>query len=210
MPSSRRSGTPTWADYRASIGDRSGVFAAVAEQWDPQRALYLGSYLDLSPSTAIGSVTYVDTDRRAARFFGDPALVEAGLDGRAPAGRATGVTFLQAGCTGDLPVRDAGFDLVLSLYAGPFWPGCARYLAPRGLFLANASHGEADLAALDPRVELVGAVVQDGVDVHVEREDLETYLVPRRAASMEAERIRRSGRGVPQTREAFAYVLQLR
>ena len=210
MSSSRRSGTPTWSDYRASIGDRSGVFAAVVQQWDPQRALYLGSYLDLSPSTAIGSVTYVDTDRRAARFFADPALIEAELDGRAPVGRASGVTFLHADCTGDLPIPDAGFGLVLSLYSGPFWPGCGRYLATRGLFLANASHGEADLAALDPRVTLVGAVVQDDEAFHVECEDLERYLVPRRAASMDVEHIRSTGRGVPHTREAFAYVFQLR
>ncbi len=50
--------------------------------WHPTRALYPGNYLDLSPSTAIPSVTYVDTDRRAARYFADEAFVAAELHGR--------------------------------------------------------------------------------------------------------------------------------
>ena len=60
-------GPVSWAQYRDSIGDRSGLFAALADTWPIERALYPGSYVDLSPSTAIASVTYVDTDARAAR-----------------------------------------------------------------------------------------------------------------------------------------------
>ncbi len=58
--------TVTWTKYRESIGDRTSLFTALVETWPVERALYLGSYVDLSPSTAIGSVTYVDTDARAA------------------------------------------------------------------------------------------------------------------------------------------------
>ena len=38
---------------------------------DAERALYPGSYVDLAPSFVWPSVTYVDTDRRAAQFFAD-------------------------------------------------------------------------------------------------------------------------------------------
>ena len=64
----------SWVSYQESIGDRSGLFAALASEWSPQRALYAGSYLDLAPSTAIPHVTYLDTDRRAARFFANREL----------------------------------------------------------------------------------------------------------------------------------------
>ena len=67
----------TWSQYRGSIGDRSGLFAALADSVPIQRALYPGSYVDLSPSTSIRSVAYVDTDARAARFFADADLVRA-------------------------------------------------------------------------------------------------------------------------------------
>lgn len=42
------------------------LVSEVDKRWSIRRALYPGSYLDLSPSTAIASVIYVDTDRRAA------------------------------------------------------------------------------------------------------------------------------------------------
>ena len=58
---------PSWTTCRSMIGDRSGPFGAVSTAWHPTKALYPGSFLNLSPSRAIPSVAYVDTDRRAAR-----------------------------------------------------------------------------------------------------------------------------------------------
>ena len=101
-----RHAPPSWATYRESIGDRSELFAAVAQAWAPARALYPGSYLDLAPSTAIASVTYVDTDRRAARFFADPDLVAAELAGRTSAGAGAEVRFLHADYTAALPTAE--------------------------------------------------------------------------------------------------------
>ncbi|MFC5379345.1 hypothetical protein [Aquipuribacter nitratireducens] len=72
----------------------------------------------------------------------------------------------------------AAADPVVSLYAGLVWDACRAYLAPGGLLLANASHGDASVAALDPDIEPVAA-------------------------------IRRSGRGIAYTRDAFAYVFRL-
>ena len=48
------------------------MFRALAQAWAPRQALYPGSYVDLSPSTAVPAVTYVDTDRQL------PALSQAG------------------------------------------------------------------------------------------------------------------------------------
>ena len=211
-PPAQRPGGPTgpsWATYRESIGDRSGLFAAVAGDWAPTRALYPGSYLDLSPSTAIESVTYVDTDRRAARFFASEERVAAELEGRTRPGAAVDVTFLHADYTTNLPLPAAGFDLLVSLYAGPVWDHCQQHLSPGGLFLANTSHGDASLAALDPRLALVAAVLHHGDDYRLDREALDTYLVPKKPAAAEPDLIRDSGRGLAYTRTAFAYVFRL-
>ncbi len=207
-PGSSPRGIASWATYRTSIGDRSGLFAALREQWGPTNALYLGSYLDLSPSTAIPSVTYVDTDRRVARHFADPALVAADLQGRTLPGAGVDVAFLAGDYTRSLPLPDASFDLLISLYAGPLWEHCRRYLSQDGLFLANASHGDASLAALDPTLRLVAAVQHRGDTYHLDLGDLDTYLVPTRPASADPEAIRRRGRGVAYTRTAFAYVFR--
>ncbi|MBD8870063.1 methyltransferase domain-containing protein [Nocardioides donggukensis] len=205
-----RDGRPreTWSTYQRSIGDRSGLFAALARGWSPERALYPGSYLDLSPSTAIPSVTYVDTDRRAARFLTDRDAVRAELEGRALPGAGLEVEFLHADYTHELELSPSSFDLLISLYAGPVWEHCGRYLRPGGLLLANTSHGDASLAALDPRLELVAVVQHRAGRYRLDDEDLGGHLVPKRPEAADPETIRRSGRGIAYTRTAFGYLFR--
>ncbi len=203
-----RPAPPSWAGYRQAIGDRSGLFWNIRGAWSPARALYPGSYLDLSPSTAIPSVTYVDLDRRAARFFADRELLAAELEGRTHPGAGTEVEFLQADYTTPLPLPAAGFDLLVSLYAGPVWDHCSKYLRAGGLLLANASHGDASLAALDPRLTLVAAVHHRGDRYRLDGDDLASYLVAKTPAAADPDLIRRTGRGIAYTRSAFAYLFQ--
>ncbi len=198
----------TWTQYRSSIGDRSGLFAALVDTWPVERALYVGSYVDLSPSTAIASVTYVDTDARAARFFADPEAVRADLDSRTRAGAGEEVRFLHADYTHPLDVPHASVDLLISLFTTPAWEHCRGYLRPGGLLLANTSHGEASLAALEPSLRMVAAVQHRGDRYRLVTEGLEHYLVPKREGSADAERIRASGRGIAYTQTAFAYLFQ--
>lgn len=197
-----------WTEYRRSIGDRSTLFAALMQAWPVRRALYPGSYVDLSPSTAIPAVTYLDNDRRAARFFAEVELVREELMGDGRSAADASVTFLPADYTHPLPLPDGSFDLLISLFAGPVLEHCRRYLRPGGLLLANASHGDASLAALDPQLRLVAAVQHRDDRYRLVRSDLAGYLIPRRPAAADPVTIRRSGRGIAYTREAFAYVFQ--
>lgn len=198
----------TWSSYQSSIGDRSGLFHAVRDRWSPARVLYPGSYVDLSPATAFGEVVFVDTDRRAARFFTDANLVAEELEGRRPYG-AGGVRFIHADYTTPLPLADESFDLLISLYAGRVWDNCRRYLAPGGLLLANTSHGDASLAALDSSLELVAAIHARGSTYRLVTEDLGEYLVPKDPAKADPAGIRASGRGIGYTKSAFAYAFRL-
>lgn len=199
----------TWSQYRSSIGDRSGLFAAVAGTWPIERALCPGSYVDLSPSTAIRSVTYVDTDPRAARFFADPDLVRQELSGRTLPGAGQEMRFLAADYTQPLDVPDGSMDLLISLYTGPMWEHCRRYLRPGAWLLANTSHGDASLAALAPSVQLVAAVHHRDGRYRLNTDRLDDYLVPKRPHAADPERIRSTGRGVAYTRTAFAYLFQV-
>lgn len=207
----------TWTAYRESIGDRTPLFAAVAEAFEIRRALYLGSYVDLAPSMAIPDVTYVDLDRRAARFFADEELVRAELGGKAPGASAESggptareprVRFVAADFTQGVDVPEASMDLLISLFTVPAWEACRRYLRPGGYLLANASHGEASLAALDPGLTLVAAVEHRDGRYRLVRERLERYLVPKRPEHADPERIRATGRGIAYTRPAFGYVFR--
>lgn len=197
---------PTWETYRSTIGDRSSLFAAIRDAWSPSTALYLGSYVDLSPSSAIPDVTYVDTDRRAARFFADEDLLASQLRGLSDPIPST--AFLHMDFTSGLPLEPASFDLLISLYTGPAWDSGQQYLAPGGLFLANNSHGDASLAALDPRLTLVAAVKANGDRYRLVRDRLDSYLIPKNPLHADADRVRAQGRGIGFTASAFAYVFR--
>lgn len=58
-----------WHKYRNQIEDRSGMFKLLTDEYKIHQALYVGSYLDLSPSIAIQQVTYIDSDRCTIWFF---------------------------------------------------------------------------------------------------------------------------------------------
>lgn len=199
----------TWSKYRESIGDRSGLFAAVADMVPVERALYPGSYVDLSPSTAIASVTYVDTDARAGRFFADDSLVRAELAGRTRPGAGDEVRFLAADYTEPLDVTEGSMDLLISLFTGPMWEHARRYLRPGGWLLANTSHGDASLAALDPSLRLVGVAHHRDGQYRLVEDRLGEYLIPKRSEAADADRIRTTGRGIAYTRGAFAYLFQV-
>ncbi|MDZ5084983.1 MULTISPECIES: hypothetical protein [Mycobacteriaceae] len=208
MPGQRPPVGPTWQTYQESIGDRSGLFETVTATWAVERALYLGCYLDLSPSVAIPSVTYVDVDRRAARYFADNTTAAAELRSRGVGERT--IEFLHADYDGDLGLADGEFDLLISLYAGPVWNHSRRYLRSRGLFLANTSHGDASLAALDPALELVAAVHHRNDTYRLDSDDLDSYLQPKKPETADPDLIRNSGRGIAYTRSAFTYLFRLR
>lgn len=198
--------TPTWLSYCGTIGDRSGMFATIAERWSVNSALYVGSYLDLAPSTAFPSVTYVDVDRRAAAFFADVELVRAELQGRTIDGAGEDVAFIHQDYTSALPLPDGKFDLLISLFTVPAWQSCHRYVKDDGLLLATASHGEASLAALDPLLRLEAVIEEEGGVYRLEDQDLDDYLIPKRSKQADPDFIRSQGKGIRYTKEAFAYL----
>ncbi|GAA1955459.1 class I SAM-dependent methyltransferase [Microbacterium aquimaris] len=201
---------PTWESYRASIGDRSPMFAALHERWDIDRALYAGSYVDLSPSTAIRSVDYVDLDVRARRTFADRERIHAELEAHDPHRPDAEVRFHHADYRDPLDIDDGSVDLVISLYAGLVSDHCRRYLRPGGLLLANTSHGDAAVVALDPTYDLVGVFTHRDGDYRLVTRGMEGFLVPKATTPPDAEAIRASGRGIAYTRTAFAYVFRAR
>lgn len=170
--------------------------------------LYPGSFVDIAPSFVWPLVTYVDTDRRAERFFDDRDGVRELLAEHGVVPGAHDVRFVGADYRRDLPLDDESFDLLLQLYTGPAVEHVTRYLAPGGVLLANASHGDAALAALDPRYELLAAVESRSGDYRVVGGGLERFMVPKKPVELTATMIRASGRGIAYTRSAFAYLFR--
>ncbi len=149
-------------------------------------------------------VTYVDTDRRAARYFDDPARVIAELQGRTTYTDPPIVRFLHADYTHRLPVEPASVDLLVSLFAGPgpstATPTCGRadssWPTP-----ATGTRGSRRSAS---HFRLVAAVQHRADRYRLETGDLDGHLDPAAAREVDARRCRaadavwpRSGRRSP-------------
>jgi len=176
---------------------------------DANSVLYAGSYVDIAPSFIWRSVTYVDLDLRADKFFADESgvselLAEHGAD---PDHHA--VRFVHADYTTDLDLADRSFDLLVSLYAGFVSEHCTRYLRLGGSLLVNPSHGDAALASLDSRYRLRGVVVSHSGDYSMRTKDLDEYLLPKRDVEVTVELLHETGRGVAYTKSPFAYLFEL-
>lgn len=195
-----------WARQNRHPGDRQGLFRAVADSIDARRVLYPGCYVDVAASFVFPSVTYVDSDARARRFFADSEGVRELVAQQPGAPAEPHVEFVAGDYTHDLGLAEASFDLLVSLYAGFVSEHCTRYLIPGGWLLVNPSHGDVAMASLDDRYELSGAVAGGSGSYRVLHDDLDEYLVPQRGAQPTREQLHRSGRGIGYTRSAFAYL----
>ena len=96
-----------WGKQNQHPGDRLRLFRAANRAIDATTALYPGSYVDIAASFVFPSVTYVDSDERAARFFSDSAGVEEIIAQHAPLGEERSWEFIRADYTTDLGLPDA-------------------------------------------------------------------------------------------------------
>jgi hypothetical protein len=69
--------------------------------------------------------------------------------------QAAQVQFHFADYRNDLENMDNRFDLLISQYAGFVGQYCKPYLKVGGLLLANNSHGDAGMAAIDEDYQLI-------------------------------------------------------
>ena len=199
-----------WDKQNRHPGDRLRLFSAVSHVVDAATVLYPGSYVDIAASFVFPSVTYVDIDARAARFFSDSNGIDEIIEQHVPSSEHRSWDFVWADYTSDLGLSDGWFDLLISVYAGFIAEPCSRYLRPGGWLLVNPSHGDAAIAAIDPRFQLVGVVQSRAGDYWVSKRNLDSYLIPKRDINVTQDLIHESGRGVAYTKSPFAYLFRLR
>lgn len=197
-----------WEQQDRRSPDRPRLFEAVADFVGNATVLYPGSFVDVSASFVFDSVTYVDVDRRAARFFADTAGVDEIISRRRISPATAEWRFIAADYQTVLDVADESVGLVASLYAGFISEHCTRYLRPGGWLLVNPSHGDAAMASISPRFRLGAAVIEDSGTYTISESDLDSYMIPKRPTTITAELLHETGRAIPYTRSPFAYLFQ--
>ncbi len=199
------------ADYDAHPDDRIRLFRAITDVASPTaRVLYPGSYVDIAPSVWFDDVTYVDTDKRAARFFDQTDAVDELVSAKRGAidlpERSATISFHHLDYTTHLPEPSDSFDLLVSLYAGFISEHCTDHLKLGGVLLVNPSHGDVAMASIDRRYQLTGVITSNNGEYRVRTTHLDTYLIPAKDQTVTTESLHDSGRGIAYTRSPFAYL----
>jgi hypothetical protein len=194
-----------WEKQDSHKGDRKRLFTAIRDHLGDCGVLYPGSYVDVAPSFVFSSVTYVDLDLRAARFFADGDGVTDIITSEG--GPVTGETrFVHGDYTTDLGLEAESFDLLVSLYAGFVSEACTETLKVGGVLLVAPSHGDAAMASINPRYVLTGVVTSRSGTYRVSTHNLGGYLVPKTEVTITPTLLHNRRRGIPYTKSPFAYL----
>ncbi len=194
-----------WAKQDQHEGDRRRLFTAVATALKAKTVLYPGSFVDIAPSFVFESVTYLDLDKRAARFFADTEGVAEIVAGNGGPARPD-ISFVHGDYALEHDLPEEHFDLLVSLYAGFVSEHCTHHTKIGGTLLVNPSHGDAAMASIDPRLSLTGVVLSRSGSYRIEREQLERFLIPKKEQEITVETLHASGRGIAYTTSPFAYL----
>lgn len=185
--------------------ERLGLFRGLVERFGVSCALYPGSFVHVTPSFVIPHVVYVDSDRRAEAFFRDPRTLEL-VERRREYAMPPTIGFHRSDYALPVDEADGAFDLLISQYAGFVSRACTRYLKVGGHLVANNSHGDASMARLDPRYELVAVYRRRAESYTLAFGELETYMVPKSGKEPTADELEKSARGPAFTRPVAGYV----
>jgi len=196
-----------WEKQDRHKGDRKRLFAAVRAAVDGNNVLYPGSFVDIAPSIAFSSVTYVDMDKRTPAFFADEDGITEIMtsEGGSPTAE---VRFIHGDYQTDLGLAPDSFDLLVSLYAGFVSDHCTDYLRVGGILLAAPSHGDVAMASIDPRYRLVGVIESRSGDYRIKTTELDSYLVPKTEIEVTPAMLHERGRGIRYTKSPFGYLFQ--
>ena len=181
------------------------MFTAVHDEIGGSTVLYPGSYVDIAASMVFPSVTYVDMDRRASRFFADTDTITDVIisEGGSPSAE---IRFIHGNYTSDLEVEHDSFDVLVSLYAGFVSEACTHYLRVGGVLLVAPSHGDAAMASIDARYALSGVVISRSGNYRIRTDSLDSYLIPKAEMTITPAMLHERGRGIAYTTSPFAYL----
>ncbi len=187
--------------------ERLDLFQIIADRFNVQRALYPGSFVHITPSFIFPDVVYVDNDKQAKRFFGNPEVLKF-VAGRKVYPQKAKVTFYFADFRDSFDEPSETFDLLISQYAGFVGQHCKPYLKTGGFLLANDSHGDAGLAAIDDDYQLKAVFSVRNGKHRISETNLDEYFIPKSQIQITKVYLEGLQKGIGYKKTAGVYLFQ--
>ena len=188
--------------------ERLKLFLLLAERYAIQRVLYPGSFVHITPSFVFADVVYVDTDRQAKKFFASHEVQEF-IEEHKCYPQPANFSFHPIDYRNGLEEIEPGFDLLISQYAGLIGQHCKHHLRGGGYLLANNSHGDAGVAALDPEYQLAAVAHKRNDTYRLSESSLDAYFVPKSTKrELTKEYLLDLHKGIGYTKTASNYIFR--
>ena len=187
--------------------ERLDLFQLLREKYGVESAIYPGSFVHVTPSFVFPVTTYVETDKRAKKFFENPGL-EAFIRSRKIYPEDISIRFYAQDYREVIVGEDQRYDLLISQYAGFVSKYGKRYLKIGGILLANNSHGDAGLASIEDDFVFIGAILKSGSRHRVSEKNLSEYFVPKKAVEITAAYLESIQKGIGFTKTASSYLFR--
>jgi hypothetical protein len=183
------------------------LFQLLKDKFEIEDVLYPGSYVQISPAFIFPHVVFIDSDKKANKFFKDNKYISYIIDRKVYSANPD-VTFYAQDYTIPIPKLENQFDLLISQYAGFISDTCKNYLKVNGYLLVNNSHADAGLAAIDKDYKLVAVIKKSHNKYRISFSDLDAYFIPKKDVSISKESLYEARKGVGYKKTAQLYLFQ--
>jgi hypothetical protein len=183
------------------------LFRLLKNEFDISSAIYPGSYIQISPSFIFPYVVYIDSDKKAIKYFKSGSLTEI-VQERKEYAADPKIVFHGASYRTLIEAYRARFDLLISQYAGFISGVCKPYLKTGGYLLVNNSHGDAGMASIDPDYQFIAAVHKRNGKYRLSDDSLADYFIPKKAITVTKALLEEKKRGVGYTKTAALYIFK--
>ena len=187
--------------------EREMLFAETAKLFNPEKGIYPGSFVHITPSFFIPYMTYVDSDKRISKFFNDESVLEY-IKIRKEYSVEPTITAFQADFSSELQILPQSFDIMFSFYAGFISRDCKKYLKNGAVLVCNNSHGDSSLAYADPDYTFIGAVKRSGNHFKISTDNLDSYFIKKDGSPIDTEKVLKRMSGENFTKKAYAYIFR--
>ena len=195
-----------YKEYESKM-QRSGLFEVISENFTLRKALYPGSYIHISPSFYIPEVVYVDTDKKAIKFFKNDSYLRV-IHKKKTYTDESILRFHPINYQKPIPEELGSFDLMISQYAGFISHYCKDYLKPDGILLVNNSHGDAGVAFTDEDYELIAVINSRSGKFVLSTKNLDQYFIPKKEIEHTKTHLLTINRGIGYKKTASHYVFK--
>ena len=187
--------------------ERLELFQLLREKYSVISAIYPGSFVHVTPSFVFPVTAYVETDKRAKKFFENPGLHDF-VQERKTYPEDPVIKFFAQDYQQSIAGEEQRYDLLISQYAGFVSKHCKQYLKIGGTLLANNSHGDAGLASIDADFKFIGVILKRGDKYRISEKNLAEYFIPKKAVEITPEYLEEIQKGIGYTKTASSYLFR--